>query len=267
MHWNSVLAAVLGLVANVCAQGSLGGSQASCSTTTQAWNYLGCYSNTENGRHLGFNWQLSATAGSAQSYPGFTGSTNMTVEICLEACRGHGFRYAALYTTSECYCSAGFPAFQTVSSTSQGPGSYLGTQPGAATQDSTTNNSTINTCHVQGSPCTGNANEYCGSTVASDLYEDPSFTTASTAGAPSNYGYFGCYSNISPGPLYLSVETTSSVACQTYCGELGYAFMARSYIDSATTQNTCLCGTEIQAGLELPESSCSYYCNGAGGAV
>lgn len=264
MRWASINAAVLGLVGSVCAQGSLGGSQASCSAA-QAWVYQGCYSDTQNGRHGGFNWQLSVTAGAAKSYPGFTSASQMTVDLCLQACRGHAFKWALLYNTNECYCSSGFPVYQSVSNTSAGPGAYSGTQPGTPTQDSTSSNSTINTCHVAASPCAGNPAQFCGSSSAGDLYVDPSYHYTSSQAVPSNYLYFGCYNNVSPGPFYVSIQTTNTVACQTYCGQLGYPFAARSAIDSQTTTSSCQCGTEIQAGFEQAESACSYYCNGTTG--
>lgn len=265
MRWASITAAVLGLVGSVCAQGSLGGSQTSCSAA-QAWVYQGCYSDTQNGRHGGFNWQLSVTAGAAKSYPGFTNATQMTVDLCLQACRGHAFRWALLYGTNQCYCSSGFPVYQSVTNTSVGPGAYSGTQPGTPTQDSTSSNATINTCHVAASPCAGNPAQFCGSSSASDIYMDPSYQYTSSQAVPSNYLYFGCYNNVSPGPFYVSIKTTSTVACQTYCGQLGYPFSARSAIDSQTSTSSCECGTEIQAGFEQAESVCSYYCNGTTGA-
>ena len=264
MRWTGVIAAVLGLVGSVCAQGSLGGSQASCSAA-QGFVYQGCYSDTQNGRHGGFNWQLSTTAGNAKSYPGYTNTSQMTVDLCLTACRGHGFKYALLYQQIQCYCAPTFPVYQSVANTSVGPGSYQGTQPGTPTQDSTTSNSTINTCHAVASPCPGNPNQFCGAQSASDIYMDPTINATSSQITPSNYLYFGCYSNVSPGPFYVSIKTTNTGACQTYCGQLGYPFMGRSSIDSSTS-SSCQCGSELQGGLELPESSCSYYCNGTSGA-
>lgn len=183
---------LFGLAAVVRGQGSLGNPQTSCSSA-QAWVYQGCYSDLQNGFHLGFTFALSPAQGSPQGYPTFVTPTggptnqNMTVDICLQACRGHGFQYAALHVQTECWCATQFP--------NPGPGDTApaGTQPGTPTGDSSTNNATApNTCHETPQSlfgCHGNLNEWCGSGVASDLYKDPSYSITSGSGAASNYVY------------------------------------------------------------------------------
>jgi hypothetical protein len=185
-------ALLLGLAAVVRGQGSIGGSQASCSSA-QAWVYQGCYGDIANGAHVGFTWQLTPAPGDPQSYPtyqtpnGQPRNYNMTVDICLQACRGHGFQWAALHGTQDCFCATQFP--------DPGPGDTapIGDSPGTATSDSSTNNATApNTCHVNPQSqngCHGNLNQWCGSGAASDLYKDPSYSSASGAGAASNYVY------------------------------------------------------------------------------
>ena len=64
---------------------------------------------------------------------------------------------------------------------------------------------------------------------------------------------------VSPGPSYKTYKTTSTSACQTYCGLIGYPFSARSGFDSATTDSTCGCSPEIQAGVQIAESLCTNY--------
>ena len=261
MRWDWTSAAVLGHLALVRGQGDIGGSQSTCGASS-AWVYKGCFSDSDNGAHVGFTWQLSSDPSSVQYYPGFSGS--VTVDNCLQGCRGHGFRWAALYSGSQCYCSAEFPAPVPQASTAQGFGASPGANPGTQAQGSNpNNNSTANVCHVSGQGCSGNANEYCGSQTASDVYEDPSFSTSSSAGLESNFQYFGCFSNYPGNPLYVTLETTDSISCASYCGSLGYPIMGRSLYDSQTMQNTCGCGTEIQAGPQVAESHCSYYCNGS----
>ncbi|KAG6995486.1 glutathione-specific gamma-glutamylcyclotransferase [Physcia stellaris] len=68
MHIFGALAA-LGLATIATAQGSAGGSQASCSA--QPWTSLGCYDDNDNGRHAGFTWQLQNSTTDPKYYPGF----------------------------------------------------------------------------------------------------------------------------------------------------------------------------------------------------
>lgn len=236
------------------AQGELGGEQSSCNGSP-GWVHKGCYDDAGNGRHANFNWQLAATAGSERSYPGYTGL--ITVEFCQRACRGHGFRYAALYNGKECYCASTFPnpSPPATGSTAGGPGALAGSRPGVAVA-----NSVCNTA------CAGNALQTCGSGSAADVFQDLSFSNATDATAIANYGYVGCYNNINPGPMFISIKTPSTPSCLAYCAALGYSFASRSGIDS-NTGTTCGCGTEVQSGLQIPESNCNNYCNGTGGAL
>jgi hypothetical protein len=180
----------------------------------------------------------------------------MTVDICLQACRGHGFRYAALHGTQDCFCATQFP--------NPGPGDTApaGLSPGTPTPGSTNLNTTApNECHVTPQSvfgCHGNLNEWCGSNTASDLYEDPSFSNASGIGVAANYQYLGCFANPNPG-FYVQTHQNDTIDCMNYCGTLGYPFAARTYYDSSS-QNQCGCGTEIQVGLQTDESVCNYQC-------
>ena len=99
MQWLSATLAVLGLTSAVLGQGSVGGDQSVCSAS-QAFTYAGCYGDDQNGPHAGFDWQFSTSATDVKTYPGWNGS--MTAVYCQTVCRGHGFKYAALYG-NECY--------------------------------------------------------------------------------------------------------------------------------------------------------------------
>ena len=250
----SSLLLALSSVANVAAQGSVGGSQASCSSS-QYWVAKGCYSDSnEGGRHANFNWMLSSSTNSEKYYPGFTGPMN--VEICLLACRGHGFQFAALYYGIECYCSPNFPALNAPSSNnaSSGPG----VNPGPAPLTPVAQSNCASTCN-------GNSSETCGGGSAAQVYQDPSFPTSTTVQAASNYKYLGCYNNISPGPMYTTIATPDTPTCVTYCGKLGYPYAQRSG-NNANQGTTCGCGTEVQSGYQLPEASCAANCDGTTGA-
>ena len=252
MHWSSALA-VLGFATNAVSQGSAGGAQTSCASPGQDFVYSGCYNTGQNGRHAGFPWQLSSSSNDAKYYPGFTGQ--MTVSTCHKACRGHGFKWAALFYGSECYCSVAFPLPTNPQSITAGPGAPQGGAPNTTTTQINCN-----------SVCNGDPFHTCGGGDAAAVYYDPSFPSDTSAirGA-NNYGYVGCYNNVAPGPSYITLQTTSTQACQAYCGLIGYAFSHRSGIDS-NTGTTCGCGSEIQSGLQIPESNCNFKCDGGSAA-
>lgn len=244
----SAALAALGLTSLVLAQGSVGGDQSDCSPS-QSFVYAGCYGDDQNGRHAGFNWQFSSSATDVKTYPGWNGS--MTAAYCTRVCRGHGFKAAAVYG-NECYCSPIFPLPTITGSTSSGPGTPVGKAPGTTTSAA-----------ACASPCPGDSSQQCAGGGAAAVYYDPSFTSDTRrAGSANNYQYFGCYNNQNPGPMFVSsLSTANTVSCLAYCGLLGYSFSSRSGTDS-DTGSTCGCGSEIQSGLQLPESSCNLYCNG-----
>ena len=189
----------------------------------------------------------------AKYYPGFVAG-QMSVTICLAACRGHGYKYAALYGGSNCYCGPIFPFSSNPGSTS-GTGTIGGSAPGTKIADSN--------CQTT---CTGNSAQKCGGGGYSALYFDPSFRNdTSAAGAATNYAYVGCYSNVNPGPAYITLTTTSTQACQAYCGSVGYSFSTRSGADTSTG-TSCGCSSEVQSGLQIAESQCNTFCSGAQGA-
>lgn len=248
MRLSATTPVLLRLAATVLAQGSLGGDQSSCSPS-QGWVDKGCYDDTQNGRHAGFTWQLSNIIGNERYFPGFTGL--MTVDICVQACRGHGFRYAAIYVGKECFCAATFPNPGPPASgtTTAGKGALQGTKPGSSGG-------------VCSTACNGNIMQICGGPSAASLYEDPSFTNSTSVQVASNYGYVGCFSYLNPGPMYAVIRTVSTLSCLEYCGLLGYPFASRSGPDGNTGATTCGCGTEIQYGLQVADYRCATVCDG-----
>lgn len=257
------------------AQGSLGGSQASC-TTAQAWKYYACYTgmlyhrnscyrctcaltlttDVQNGAHASFTWLLSSSATSPNYYPGYTGS--LTPAVCTTGCRGHGFPYAALYNGTQCYCGTRIPSRQPGTSAQSGYGSTSGTRPGGV--------ATLSNCQVENVTCSGDSTQYCGGNAAAAVYLDPSFTTGTTATGSSNYAYVGCFTDTSPGALYATISTDNTTSCENYCGSLGYPLAGRSGFDSDSGLATCGCGTELQTGNQAAESQCNYRCSGGTGA-
>lgn len=195
---------------------------------------------------------LSSNPNSVYYYPSYSGS--ITVESCQSACRGHGFRYAGLYDSASCFCGADLPNPGAQASTVDGVAAAQGSAPGTIASTST--------CHVTGQMCAGNSTEFCGSSTATDIYEDTSFSNSSTVRAAENFYYIGCFSNVAPGPLYVTLETPATSDCASYCGELGYTYMGRSGFNSETATSTCGCGTEVQTGNQVDESLCNYSCEG-----
>ena len=235
------------------AQGTIGGSQASCGSS-EAFRYRGCFSDTANGPHAGFTWELSSDPNSAHFYPSYTGG--ITVDICLQGCRGHGFRYAALHNTASCYCSTDFPNPSAGESALLGPGPSPGDSPGSLLS--------ISACN-QG--CAGDANQFCGSSLASDVYEDPSFRASPGASNADNFEHIGCFTNTSPGVFDVAISSPDTTYCAGYCGQLGYPFSGRMGYNSQSGMATCGCGSELQTGTRADEMNCNYHCNGSTNAA
>lgn len=135
MYWSGILA-LLGWAATAIAQGNAGGDQTATCSAAQNYTYVGCYDDTQNGGKANFPFLLSTVAGNLKSYPGYTSSANLTIDVCATACRGHGHRYAGLYSGSECYCSPKLPYPLNPGTTTGGLGGYAGTNPGGRVANS-----------------------------------------------------------------------------------------------------------------------------------
>ncbi len=243
MDYSSILVNIL-FAAFASAQGNLGNPQTSCAQT-DAQVYQGCFSDTpvDNG---GYTWTLESE-GPPRDYPGYTQDTDITLDLCLTGCRGHGFRYALIggdpTTGQTCYCSLSPPASTQVQ----------GSDP--------TNNQTLNACHLSPAStngCTGNRNQYCGSATANDVYADPSFSDLTTAAAIANYDYLGCYQNFNPGISYVTATTDTSAQCLDFCAASRWPYSF--FLQPDGNSQNCGCGTEIQSNFQLPESECPV-CN------
>ncbi|KAL8994497.1 MAG: hypothetical protein Q9169_005551 [Polycauliona sp. 2 TL-2023] len=252
MIWSGILA-LLGWAVTATAQGRLGiGDQSACSPANTFAQYIGCYFDGLNGAKAGFPFRLINAGTDPKSYPGYGGTANLTVDICTTACRAHGFRLSMLYAAVECWCSPQipYPLPPLSADTSGGNGAYGGTSPGTASAGSN--------CNRQ---CPANNTQICGGNSYGSVYADLSFvndTSPATIGAAANFGYFGCYTNSGGGPGFIQIHSPTLESCQSYCGNLGYAFAVRNNVDSPPTllnqPNNCQCGPSIQAGLQVAES-------------
>ena len=249
------LAIWFGLITSAFGQGTLGGDQSSCTGTNATFVHSGCYADADNDLHMAYKFLISSDPNSIAYYPTFS-TASMTVESCTEACRGHGFEFAAPYNGTDCYCGSQLPDSEAQISTADGPAPNTGNNPGATTSPSA--------CSLL---CPGSSTETCGGPAAADVYVDPSFSSSSAAAAAQNFLYLGCFTNTRPGPLFVSLETPATSDCAAYCGQLSFSYMGRSGYNSQTSTATCACGTEVQTGNQVDESYCSYYCNGSTNAL
>ncbi|KAI4119021.1 MAG: hypothetical protein LQ345_000992 [Seirophora villosa] len=261
MYWSGVLA-LLGWAATTVAQGNLGGDQtASCPSPANDWQYVGCYDDGQNGGKANFPFRIEYNnPGAPKAYPGLTTQSQLSIDTCLQACRGHGLDFAGIYAGVECFCSSllPWPIIQGGSTSDYNTFSYYGSRPNTTVPDSQCN-----------SPCPANAGQTCGGPGFLQVYHDPSYayeTVPPSIGLAGNYQYFGCYNGANNGPVSLDIRTTSTVACQTYCGRLGYAYAIRN-TDDFSTGNNCGCGSELQGGYQTAETDCNRFCNGTNGAV
>ncbi|KAI4134301.1 MAG: hypothetical protein LQ341_006048 [Variospora aurantia] len=262
MYWSGVLALV-GWAATAVAQGNLGGDQtASCPAPANDWQYVGCYDDGQNGGKANFPFRVEYNNPSApKSYPGLTSQSQLSVDTCLQACRGHGLEYAGIYNGQECYCSGLLP-YPIPPSSGSTAGyttfSYYGSRPNSTVADSQ--------CNVV---CPANSGQTCGGPGFLQVYRDPSFayeTSPPSIGAAGNFKYFGCYNGANNGPISLDIKTPSTVSCQTYCGRLGFAYAIRN-ADDYNLGNNCGCGPELQGGYQVAETDCNRFCNGTNGAA
>lgn len=257
MFWRLAIAA-FGFASTALAQGSAGppGQQGGSQSTCAALENQGCYDDTNNGRHVGATWQFVNTTTDYHYYPGLKGG--MTRGLCATVCRGHGFRYAVLYGGTNCYCSPEFPVHSvSAGASANAPPTLLSGANSGANAGVASGEGSCSTA------CAGNVTESCGGSGYATVLRDPTFTSnAATATDPGQYKYIGCFGHVAPGPMFLAVKTSSTMNCATFCGYLGYSFIARNAADS-NTGNNCGCGTEVQMGYQIAESSCTFYCNGS----
>lgn len=214
---------------------------------TGAFSYLGCYTESTNGRAL--SGLLNPVAGA-----------NLTIENCAAACSK--YIYFGTEFSGVCYCG-----------NSLGTGSVLavgGTDP------------TQNGCSMT---CNGNLTEYCGGANRLSTYRRnstlPASGSASPTAAPSattspagpitvqnitGYSYLGCYSEGSAGRALTGLanpipgNTVTPGACAKACG--AYQYFGVEY------SGECYCGDQINMGSALvagntPDvTGCSMICNG-----
>jgi len=106
------------------------------------------------GTYLSQGCYNEASNGRLLSGASYTNQSGMTVESCVKFCQASGATYAGLEYGRECYCSSSLPT--------------------------TTVTADASKCNML---CTGNSNEFCGSTSILNVYKNTP-SSVSTAGTP-----------------------------------------------------------------------------------
>ncbi|KAF7897095.1 hypothetical protein EAF00_005323 [Botryotinia globosa] len=188
-----------------------------CTNTTD-FVYAGCFIDPSSPNALLFRTDLN--------------SQNMTVEICVDFCKGNGYKYAGLEYYGECFCGASVGGPQTSESD----------------------------CSF---PCTGDNTESCGGNDILSVYQDTTFPTVDST-TISDYTPMGCYSDLGPNGRTLAWKQDqipdadlTIEACLQACKEGGYAFAGVEY------SQECYCGVVLGNGTaKVDESNCQMTCNG-----
>lgn len=197
----AALTSLLASAGLVSAQGFFYQEPFACSAD-QDHRYLGCAAVTS--QPFGYN-PTNPDGDYSRGYPGYaaSGHVNSTVTPagCTKACRGHGFKYAAMYDRG-CRCGT----------------SIDGLNP---TTDETP-------CQTSTRPCPGDGGENCGSSSGARIYVDPSFQDyASIGDKVAGYGVLGCFykPNLPTGLTSVSQTTVATAAdCLNFCAASYYPF-------------------------------------------
>jgi hypothetical protein len=188
------------------AQGYLGGTQyPPCNAAIgQGWQYYGCW-NFQPSAGVSQYYNLSISSNVVDSYQGYPGwaptkapfwytYVSDTPFNCTQACRGHGYRFAALVSGFQCQCGQNPP-------TTPAPSSSLDPKGVSG-----------NSCHANtvgsalGAFCPGDATQFCGllgsgNIPYADVYVDnsfPLFSSINPTVEQNNYRYMGCFLNGAP---------------------------------------------------------------------
>lgn len=188
--------------------------------------YLGCFAVTA----APFPWtpvnqDLSLTGDLSKSWTHWitstTWNTTNTPNFCLEVCRAHGHKYAALWNLGECSCGS------TLDYTNQA---------GVAVRLSNQLQATDALCTSASDPCPGDRLEACGTGLGARIWVDPSFegvaAEADVAALAAGYEQLGCFQDPNFPTSQVAVTAPnanfpSASACFAYCADLGkpYVYM------------------------------------------
>lgn len=174
---------------------------------------LGCFKNfisVAQPTYFQFDPQGYLPSDPSRSFPGWSPGSNYnntaTGLDCARACRGFGYKFAAMRDNS-CRCGIQLP---------------VGYSP---TQDAV--------CQI---PCQGNPNQTCGGGSDAQIYVDPSFAANSQVPIQAQnpyiagfYNYLGCFylpSGMPSGDSRATFTVPTVDECWNRCAGLGYPLVA-----------------------------------------
>ncbi|KAL8800148.1 MAG: hypothetical protein Q9182_005386 [Xanthomendoza sp. 2 TL-2023] len=254
--YRSGILALLGWAVTAIAQGNLGlGDTSACAPSYSTQQYIGCYSDAQNGNHLNFPFKLSTVVTDRNGYPGYSNQNNLTVDVCLGACRAHGWKYASVYNQYECWCGNQLP-YPTAPNgatvdVGSGIGTYSGTSPGTPALGSNCNR-----------PCPANPSQICGGPGYGSVYLDQSFqndTSPASIGVAANYrggpgtcggtaGGYSVYKNIRLQGCYIPRQPGTAA---------GLTYVAPSNAGGACTDPVCYGAAGAPASSTVTSSAVS----------
>ncbi|RKU41180.1 hypothetical protein DL546_000067 [Coniochaeta pulveracea] len=231
-HWLTGLTAVASLAGVVHGQAFYGTDQSTACAAFPDFANLGCYlGDIRAASGYEFSPMNYNPSNPSNTYPGFWPGNDfnntVTPSACARACRGFGFRVAALYD-GDCSCGYNDPTGLTL----------------------------LATCAA---PCSGDASQTCGGGGATQVFVDPSFADPdAVAGTPQTqlaayYQRLGCFHIIGgqefPTQNRVNSAFTSSTVqvCLESCALLRYPLAYASYIDVSSVH--CECGETFAAGV------------------
>ena len=187
----------------------------SCSAT-QGFQYLGCASvsitQSDNNAIFPYSPGDPDIAGNnipSRSYINYNEGSPLnntyTAHYCSDACRAHGYKYAALFGSNGCKCGM------------------------SLTRGSITIDPDQAESNCAGEVCPGDSGENCGSSAYARVFVDPSFPDESTLSSGSaqlsGWQQVGCFKT----PNWDSIENAvidysaaSSDDCLNRCADYGY---------------------------------------------
>lgn len=172
----------------------------------------------------------------------------MTVEACLDACHADGYKYAGVEYASECYCGNIRPSQQIGDGNCTMPcrGSY--------------NSLLMHVAQANTSLTSGNQLEYCGGSLALNVYRFNSSAPDSIV-VPSYNGwsYSNCYQDsVSSRSLPVTMQVSGPMTvelCLDACHSAGYS------VAGVEWSQECYCGQALPSAV-ASDGRCDMLCAG-----
>ena len=182
----------------------------SCSSA-QTFQYLGCAATPPTWAYEPEEPPVPGSAIGSKSYInwalGSLVNATATPHYCADACRAHGFKYAAVREGYQCRCGGSLT-------------------PGGSARINT--DLAESNCNYR---CSGDGGETCGGSGYSRIYVDPSFPDEDGLDNPiaqvDNYKRLGCFQRVTFSVNLAAVEAAPVVTpqeCLSKCAGFGYPY-------------------------------------------